>query len=1792
MGSHYRMRVITSGSRAATTRRLAARGLAAVLAGGVAVALLAAPAEASPRSAGVDVTVARVTHGARQVAPGDSVLLSATILNRGDTATSAAAPLVLTFPGLPAGVVVRPADPRQPGLSCAPGSCTYTTPVEPQKVTSLPLVASVSRTMAPGTPVTFGITADSATDSDDTYATSQVRFRVAARTAAAVRLDVRPVSDLTVGRPATLHARLINVAGTPARNLRVSHVVGTTLLDHVRVSGDGWRCTGVRVCRVAGPLPVGTSSTPLTISGTVSRTVHTQATAPAAAAAGRFGTAQWRSTVSRGGPQSHSLTVRTALPRQRTPQPAVQVPDWTQHAHLEAALTAVGDVRPGGRVRFEAEALHNGVSHTRGTTRLTVTLPPGLTSARVVDHAWSCTTHRHQRDLRCDLRRGISRAAPAPRVIVTARAARTIGRHLAAARMAVTWRSDDGAHRDRDSGPVTVLPPVGVRASTSDHSVMAPARGTAGVGRKSVMLHARISGTDERVRPAHRWQQIAGPRVHWLDPHQQQNGQTHATTRFAVPPVSRARTVAFRVSATAHAATATDTIRVHITPRHRAAFADRSRTPRLTKPHRIPDRSDWRGRRVGNPVAISIGRPGATRVRAGQRIQLQATVTGGSRHRWRVLAGPERTLPGPRDGTSVTVQAPPHPGLVMIGLRSTDARGRHSHRAEVIRVLPPRTPTSASVSAAAVSGFCSLFGDAASGTLPQGMKVADGQATFTPGRVSTSGGKCSSPGAQISFSQATLVLGEHTFTGITGSLDATGLSVTAGSFAVPASWSRALAYLGESTPTLAFRASSGSAITAPWAGSALGSLSGSFTVSDFLFLDLPGGWTGSTTFSFTPQAKSPLSLAASAADTSGTDKSGSVELNGAVASDGTFTLTAQVANVAIFPASDGSQATLNGSAKVALTDPDGSVSYDVTASLDGAIQLFPEFTLKSATLGWDDKGLSVAGTGLLTAGSDRVAMSLTGTYAGDSDWSLTITQQAPWQNPDVTVSGLTGKLTYAQQTLGFSVTGSASKVDLPDSLTVTSLTALVTNQCPSPAGGCTAGDLRLSLDAKGTISLAGQTDDYNGSIDVDLTTMAIDFSATVAGSFGPAGLPLTQVAVQAGDAVDVPGTCAPAKGADAGETTVFTAQVDDVFGDDNVAVIGEINDLGYCFSADLAQFSPTGKDTTDSAFDGVALIYSTYATTVSVPGQKTPVAIAAKTAGLYGTFTAPQSLSGTLGGFAGQGTFSAVVTDGSGGMGFTGTIDYTFDQPLYLLGSADQPQSDSLTLDDVALTVDYSAADFEIDLAGDGTYSADGTPMPLTVGVDVDLTEVSFGFSASAADGDPVTDAFGYPGLVIDNLAISGSIGLSDSLAFAATADLPSSWDGSLGVQPNTPISLAIDISATPCFQFSVGQAGQTVAAVDFMNDGVLVADYANIVLAPVGCQFADVTITPGFAFDFDGSVAGDQVDFNSDLTLGDSGFALTASVFVAQFDLGGSTTFDNNTLTLNLDPSSDVFEIGMAATVDVGGNTLAISGKYDHTGPGAVTADFSAQSQGQVDIAGFGLDNATVDLTYSSTPSTSALSFSLAGDISFLDQNIDGTLALTTANGSVVSASGNMQVSVDVGVASAQGPLTFAYQSGKGAAVSFGPGTISAFGVTFQQVTGSLQPDGSYAIQASIPIPLQNASAADAWLYGNDGGEFNTTFGGQLQINVTGGNGQAAAIGYQGSSVWVNSQWAEHTWDSYGSNVALPVGGCPAPSVSGDGAVGNPAVNFWLNPAAVENASTGDSDDGDYCLLFTSNIL
>ena len=661
------------------------------------------------------------------------------------------------------------------------------------------------------------------------------------------------------------------------------------------------------------------------------------------------------------------------------------------------------------------------------------------------------------------------------------------------------------------------------------------------------------------------------------------------------------------------------------------------------------------------------------------------------------------------------------------------------------------------------------------------------------------------------------------------------------------------------------------------------------------------------------------------------------------------------------------------------------------------------------------------------------------------------------------------------------------------------------------------------------------------------------------------------------------------------QTESFTAIVQDFFGED-VAVQGVINGSGVCLYGQLTDFRPTGSSN-DSSFQNTMMIYSSYNTTITIPGLS-PITVDGQSVGLLGDFTAPASMSKTLGGLQGKGSFQAIVTEQSGGFGFNGTVDYTLDSPIYLVGSASPTQS-SLALDGVSLTVNVAASTLDIQLAADGSYytppatngETPASTTPLSVGIDINLGQGSFGFTATAAGSKPVIDAFGQPGLVLNNLVVAGSIGEADSLAIAADAELPSSWVSFVGVEPNTDVSLVVDISVTPCLQFSVGRAGQTEAAVDLLNKGVLIADYANVVLAPVGCEFANVVdIQPGFALDFDGLIAGDPIAFNVALDLTAGNFSLAADVEIGRMTIG-SVQLQNSMFTLGL--SDSFFEVSFGATVVVGDSSLTVQGAYTEQNV-AVTASFSVVSQGDVSIAGFVFDNATVDFSYTATPQGSTMTFSLDGDVGFLDQSIDGTLALTAQNGSVQTASGDFGVSVNLVVVDVSGNLQFAYQAGVGASGSFSNGTVTVFDLlTFTDVNGTLAANGAYQVSAYTPIPQNQAKEADAWLYVKEHGDWNTIFSGTLGVSISGGDGASASVDYSASSVGVWSQWAWHSWTKWGSWVAIPVAGCDPTTVIPGPPFSEPEAVFNLQPLAVEVESQGGHDnDTNYCVNFSSLVV
>ncbi|MDP3971869.1 MAG: hypothetical protein Q8P61_03030, partial [Candidatus Nanopelagicales bacterium] len=112
-----------------------------------------------------------------------------------------------------------------------------------------------------------------------------------------------------------------------------------------------------------------------------------------------------------------------------------------------------------------------------------------------------------------------------------------------------------------------------------------------------------------------------------------------------------------------------------------------------------------------------------------------------------------------------------------------------------------------------------------------------------------------------------------------------------------------------------------------------------------------------------------------------------------------------------------------------------------------------------------------------------------------------------------------------------------------------------------------------------------------------------------------------------------------------------------------------------------------------------------------------------------------------------------------------------------------------------------------------------------------------------------------------------------------------------LGIQPGTPMNFAFQASETsPCFAFSIGDAKATTLAVNAF-DGMLQADYFEILIAPDGCAIAsNVPNMPffGLAIDFVGSILGVGATIHGLYSVSSDGADVILDVDIEAFNLAG----------------------------------------------------------------------------------------------------------------------------------------------------------------------------------------------------------------------------------------------------------------------------------------------------------------
>ena len=1460
----------------------------------------------------------------------------------------------------------------------------------------------------------------------------------------------------------------------------------------------------------------------------------------------------------------------------------------TRKARVTAKLTRLGDARLGGHGLWRVD-VSNGGSRTARSVRVRLNVPD---HARVVATRTPSKWRYANGQLRWSGMVAAKRSLPPVEVKLVSDGGESTGPGIAAL---ISWQgSSKGRSRARVVDPEPWLPTASVALSASRAEVPA--------GEASpVVLAANLSGTQGRLY-SYRWQQVCGghgacPRVSWRGRASGQGSHESLTRSFTVERLRKPAKLQFRLRVVIDGQTISRTVGVRVA--RQVGDAVQRWDPR-TASVGVPSAAQARQRLQANPEFDQTAQPrrmarvwvnsaGYTSLkkRKKTRVQLRTKllqpkrIAGVQRIRWRIDGQPVKRVDGAtavkrgrilqvhpgaqfRRDRIATVYVTHRSGAVTTAshlLQGTRSKYRigESAKSKTRAQALPAPELGAAVTAPT---FCDVFDGAASGE-----QVSVGPLSLTLGTVTTSGSACGASGASLSFTGGSLTVDGVSFTDVSGSFTSSELSLSAGKVSLPG----AVSGLTLSDVSL----------SATFSDSGLGSLSGSVSVSDFPYVSLPSGWSlQSATLSVSSAGEVSAVFAASGPD------SGLLKISGDYAS-GSFTLAVSATNVFTLVGSDSTTATFSGSGTISVSAA-GVSSFAVSAAMSTTdLELFSNFELTSASVAINDQGFSFDAGADLSVGSDTVAFTVTGSIAGASTWSITVTASGAISIGSLTLTDASGTVAMNSGKLTFSVSVSLDAAAGGSFLgfTVDTVTASLTNACPSTASSCSATDIELQLAVTGTYTFFTDDIAVDTSVLVDLATGDWDFVVSLTGkSFGPAEASLTEVQFFAtDDAANYPSTSGNPCLSSSVTGTVFgftaTATVTDVsFTVAGVYADGDTSGAsGYCF---YGQAATTGNLANMDLAATAAFVYSTYAVTVPDVG-----AIPAQTPTFYATMTLQpeiqEYLDNLVEGFTV--TLEILTTDGvPSGFKVSGSIDL---ENVYIAGNSDASQTSmSLTQLGMSVSVKFGAKNsvgFGFDAQGTlhTPASSNGDVQAANVGMEVSLTLGEQNganivtVAAYTTNTSPVPDAFGVQGLTLNDLALSATVGFRGEepigeLGVAASVDLPASVTDPIDMAAGTPVSLAFDVGDLDnCFKLQIGLPSDTTSVINWGE--IITAYYINLLISPTGsCVVDNVTYDGNFQFDFDGYILGVATDINGEIDVAPS-FSADITANVAAFNLAG---MDINQTTLDINSSATDLDIAFSGGANLFGAVVVnMSGTLSNT-IGATGDSLSFTLDGNLSENLFGLfdanANVSMDVSLALTDNAftvNTLDFTIGGSVQVLFLTASATLTFDYSGGAVQSLSGSADVDLNLWLVNIDGWVSFSYSAGDpDIAVTIGGTFTAGFSIftTSWSVSTTIDiPSGNIATSEYTPAPTQVVSApppsgttgtvAGIWDYyvlNGIGGLADDADAGAAMRDFVGGdtNSQAALYFYENSFGQLDrpqglAPGGYPTTSSPGSTLALP---------------------------------------------------
>ncbi|QNK82884.1 RICIN domain-containing protein [Nakamurella sp. PAMC28650] len=609
-------------------------------------------------------------------------------------------------------------------------------------------------------------------------------------------------------------------------------------------------------------------------------------------------------------------------------------------------------------------------------------------------------------------------------------------------------------------------------------------------------------------------------------------------------------------------------------------------------------------------------------------------------------------------------------------------------------------------------------------------------------------------------------------------------------------------------------------------------------------------------------------------------------------------------------------------------------------------------TLSTAT------GLMLAGSAVLGSGSAAFTVAVTGAVTDLKNWSLSVNDatNAPSFSP---VSGLTispslsGTIMDTKGTVTFDVSSDDVASWTVGGATMALHHIEVSDQA-TPAGlSCPATkDGQLWFDIQGTLtdSVVGASATAQACIAPAARAFTITTTAPSSLLPGSQGFSISGASLRVdgklanaatGAAASVSITASGTLTTTAGLPHPFSQQVAISLSSDGSFIASSTVDLAtlglgatgstgtlLLSSAKVKNFDPTTVGSTGNPFTlpaGITVLLA-YTPTADVKQALSSLKLPVPTA-----ITARASLSST---------------------GFSATIDLPFGpgtSGVLLLGR-DSLGGGAAYVNDLTLGIKLSATSGTLTVGGSAYLvlpplypGSSGSQVEVTLSGSLRLTatavSVSIGFDFAGVSG-PWTDAFGIPGLSVDELA--GQIGVEDSEetlgiptpTFSFLVNnlvLPTTWAKAIGMLPGTMVSLSLALDlANPIAAISI--SGPTPGAValepfSVVNDVPGLTNYvpqsvvtavqlntAQLLFAPFGgTDAAGNAVNPGATLVFDAVIAGQQA--HVDAAIGLLPYpSFTADVSVSSFAVGPiSLNGPKMAITMKADPTNPVADVSFS---------------------------------------------------------------------------------------------------------------------------------------------------------------------------------------------------------------------------------------------------------------------------------------